>query len=180
MALELSAKPKETTTMDALGITLQQLLTQLISFLVLFILLYILAYKPIMGMLDSRSQKIKESLEAAETARLEAASSAEKVEAEIASARIDGQKIVAEARDAASKLRDQEQERAREEVESMLERARTEIGREKVAAVEDIRKEFAGLAITAAERIVEGSLDAKAHSTLIDKVLEEGLSGRNN
>ena len=100
--------------MDALGITLQQLLTQLISFLVLFILLYILAYKPIMGMLDSRSQKIKESLEAAETARLEAASSADKVEAQIASARVDGQKIVAEARDAASKLREQEQARARE------------------------------------------------------------------
>ena len=72
--------------MDALGITVQQLLTQLISFLILFFLLYKLAYGPIMGMLDSRSQKIKESLEAAETARLEAASSAEKVEAEIASA----------------------------------------------------------------------------------------------
>jgi F-type H+-transporting ATPase subunit b len=62
----------------------------------------------------------------------------------------------------------------------MLERANAEITREKDAAIEEVRKEFAGLAITAAERIVEGSLDAKAHSDLIDKVLEEGLSGRNN
>jgi F0F1-type ATP synthase membrane subunit b/b' len=46
--------------------------------------------------------------------------------------------------------------------------------------VEEVRKEFAGLAITAAERIVEGSLDAKSHSSLIDKVLEEGLSERKN
>jgi F-type H+-transporting ATPase subunit b len=130
--------------------------------------------------LDSRSQKIKDSLEAAETARLEAESSAEKVEAEIASARQDGQKIVAEARDAASKFREQEQGRAREEVEAMLGRARTEIAREKDATVEEVRKEFAALAIAAAERIVEGSLDAKAHSTLIDRVLEEGLSERKN
>jgi F-type H+-transporting ATPase subunit b len=166
--------------MDALGITLQQLLTQLVSFLILLFALYKLAYGPIMGMLDSRAEKIKASLEAAETARLEAASSAEKVEAEIASARVEGQKVIAEARDAASKLREQEQERAREEVESMLGRARAEIAREKDAAVEDVRKEFAGLAVSAAERIVEGSLDAKDHSTLIDKVLEEGLSERKN
>ncbi|HIM60171.1 MAG TPA: hypothetical protein EYM41_06280, partial [Dehalococcoidia bacterium] len=85
-----------------------------------------------------------------------------------------------EARDAASKFREQEQGRAREEVETMLGRARTEIAREKDAAVEEVRKEFAALAIAAAERIVEGSLDAKAHSTLIDRVLEEGLSERKN
>ena len=166
--------------MDALGITVQQLLTQFVSFLILFFLLYKLAYGPIMGMLDSRAQKIKDSLEAAETARLEAASSAERVEAEIAAARVEGQKIVAEARDAASKLREQEQDRARADVESMIERARTEIAREKEASVEEVRKEFAGLAITAAERIVEGSLDAKSHSSLIDKVLEDGIGERKN
>ena len=92
--------------MDALGITVQQLLTQLVSFLVLFFLLYKLAYNPIVGMLDTRSQKIKKSLEAAEAARVEAASSANKVEAEIAAARQEGQGIVAEAREAALKLRD--------------------------------------------------------------------------
>ena len=76
--------------MEALGITLQQLLTQLVSFLILFFLLYKLAYTPIVGMLDSRAKKIKESLEMAEVARLEAVSSAERVESEIASARQEG------------------------------------------------------------------------------------------
>ena len=78
----LGTRNSKGTNMDALGITLQQLLTQLVSFLILFFLLYKLAYGPIVGMLDSRSQKIKDSLEAAETARLEAESSAEKVEAD--------------------------------------------------------------------------------------------------
>ena len=122
----LGTRNSKGTNMDALGITVQQLLTQLVSFLILFFLLYKLAYGPIVGMLDSRSQKIKDSLEAAETARLEAESSAEKVEAEIASARQDGQKIVAEARDAASKFREQEQGRAREEVEARLRERRTQ------------------------------------------------------
>ena len=166
--------------MDALGITVQQLLTQLVSFLFLFFLLYKLAYNPIVGMLDARSQKIKKSLEAAEAARDEAASSANKVEAEIAAARQEGQGIVAEAREAALKLRDQEQVRGREEVESMLDRAKIDIEREKDAAIEDVRKEFAGLAITAAEQIVQGSLDRNDHSDLIDRVLEEGFSERKN
>ncbi len=166
--------------MEALGITLQQLLTQLVSFLILLFLLYKLAYAPIVGMLDSRAQKIKESLETAEAARLEAVSSAERVESEISVARQEGQKIITDAREAALKLREQEQNRAREEVETMLNRARSEIVREKDAAVEEVRKEFAGLAVTAAERIVERSLDDKSHSGLIDAVLKEGLNERKN
>ena len=62
----------------------------------------------------------------------------------------------------------------------MLNRARSEIVREKDAAVEEVRKEFAGLAVTAAERIVERSLDDKSHSGLIDAVLKEGLNERKN
>ena len=166
--------------MEALGITLQQLLTQLVSFLILFFLLYKLAYTPIVGMLDSRAKKIKESLEMAEVARLEAESSADRVESEIASARQVGQKIISDAREAASKLREQEQSRARAEVESMLDRATSEIAREKDSAIEEVRKEFAGLAVTAAERIVERSLDAKSHSSLIDAVLKEGINERKN
>jgi len=166
--------------MEDLGITLPQLLTQLISFLILFFALYKMAYKPIMGMLDSRAEKIKESLEAAETARLEAASSAEKVEAEIATARIEGQKIIADMSDAAKKVGEQIELKARGEADAILAKNEAAIAQATTAAVEEIRKEFAGLAIAAAEKIVEGSLDAKAHSNLIDKVLEEGLSGRNN
>ena len=55
--------------MGALGISISQLLTQVISFLILFFLLYKLAYGPLIKMLDSRSAKIKESLDAAEKAK---------------------------------------------------------------------------------------------------------------
>ena len=62
----------------------------------------------------------------------------------------------------------------------MLDRAREEIRREREAAVEEVRREFAGIAILAAERIVEQSLDEDAHKDLIDRVLTEGLDARNN
>jgi F-type H+-transporting ATPase subunit b len=166
--------------MGGLGITLPGLLTQLVSFLVLFGLLYLVLYKPMTRMLDSRSSRIRESLEAADRARQEAASSAEQVERELGDARNQGQALIAEARTAASQFRQQEDARTRAEMEAMLERARAEIERERDAAVEQVRRQFADLAITAAERVVERSLDKDAHAQLIDKVLEEGLAKRRN
>ena len=53
------------------GITLPGLLTQLVSFLVLFGALYLVLYKPMTRMLDSRSLRIRESLESADRARQE-------------------------------------------------------------------------------------------------------------
>ncbi len=166
--------------MGGLGITIPGLLTQLVSFLVFFGLLYLILYKPVTRMLDGRSQRIRESLEAADRAQQQAASSAEQVERELAAARQQGQDLIAEARTAAGRFRSQEEERTREEMAAMLERARAEIERERDAAVEQVRRQFADLAITAAERVVERSLDRDAHSELIDRVLEEGLAERRN
>ncbi len=166
--------------MDALGIDLPRLLTFLIGFTVIAVFLRLFLYGPIIRMLDQRADRIRESLEAAEKARAEAASSAERVEQELANARREGQSLIAEAREAAVKLRDQEMERTQARVDEMVERAREEIRREREAAVEEVRSEFAGIAILAAERIVEQSLDEDAHRELIDRVLEEGMNARNN
>ena len=166
--------------MSGLGINLPGLVTQLVSFLILFAVLYKLLYGPITRALDERSTKIRESLEAADRAREQAASSAERVEEELNEARQQGQVLIAEAREAAANFRQQEEARTRSDMEGLLERARAEIERERDAAVEEVRQEFAGLAISAAERVVERSLDAAAHTELIDRVLEEGLSERSN
>ena len=166
--------------MGGLGITLGGLLTQLVSVLIIFGLLYLVLYKPMTRMLDARAQRIRENLEAADQARQEAASSAEQVERELAEARNQGQALIGEARTAANQFRQQEDARTRTEMEAMLERARSEIERERDAAVEQVRAQFADLAITAAEQVVERSLDKDSHAQLIDKVLEEGLAKRRN
>ena len=52
--------------LGSLGIVPSTLIAQIINFLVLFGLLYFVAYKPIMRMLDERSNKIKESIDQTE------------------------------------------------------------------------------------------------------------------
>lgn len=166
--------------MEALGINLPGLTTQLVSFLILFAVLAKLLYGPIQKTLNERTERIRESLEAADRAKEEAASSAERVEAEITRARVQGQDLIADAREAAGRYREEQEGRARTEADALIERARAEIGRERDAAVEQVRLEFSGLAISAAERIVNKSLDGPTHRELIESVLREGLEDRKN
>ena len=58
----------------------------------------------------------------------------------------------------------------------MIARAHSEIQRERDEAVEKVRREFASLAIVAAEKVINTSLDKEQHRKLIEDVLEESLS----
>ena len=160
--------------MEALGINLAGLLTQLVSFIILLLVLYKFLYGPVMRALDQRSQRIRESLDAAQVARDEAAVSREESERHLEAARAEGQQLVAQAREVADRFREEEMAKARQEIEASTARAEANIQSERDAAIEELRREFAGLAVTAAERVIERSLDESAHRELIDKVLEEG------
>ena len=59
--------------MGALGINLPGLIAQIINFLLLMGILYMVLYKPVLRMLDQRSQRIKDSLEKAEQLQQESA-----------------------------------------------------------------------------------------------------------
>ena len=160
--------------MGALGISISGLVTQMVSFLILFGVLYALLYKPVLRMLDQRSDRIRESLETAQKARDDAARSQEEMQGQIEAARAEGQSMIAQAREVADRFREEELAKARQEIDTERTRAQANIQRERDAAIEELRREFSGLAISAAERVVERSLDESMHRDLIDKVLEEG------
>ncbi|MCH7809935.1 MAG: hypothetical protein IH863_05075, partial [Chloroflexi bacterium] len=61
--------------------------------------------------------------------------------------------------------------------EQMIGRASQEIQRERDAAISDLRREFADLTITAAERVIRRSLDRKAHGEIIEEVLADEQTG---
>ena len=89
-------------------------------------------------------------------------------------ARAEGQQLIAQAREVADRFREEEIAKAREEIEGERARAQTNIQRERDAAIEEVRREFAGLAMTAAERVIDRSLDESTHRDLIEEVLGEG------
>ena len=166
--------------MGALGINLIGLITQVVGFVAIVVLLTWLLYKPLLRVLDQRSERIRESLEASERAREEAAKSQEEMQQQLEESRTEGQQLIAQAREVADRFREEELAKARDEIAAQRSRAEADIQRERDAAIEDLRREFAGLAITAAERVIERSLDEDDHRALIESVLEEGARASRN
>ena len=161
-----------------LGINLPSLVAYLVNFILLLGILGFFAYKPLMRMLDERTERIRESLEAADRAREEAASAQEAIQGQIDEARREGQRIMDQTREAAERFRTEEMDKARQEAEAFVARAKADIARERDTALQEVRASFGDLAITAAERVIRSSLDRTAHESLIKQVLEEGESLR--
>ncbi len=159
--------------MEALGLNLPQLIAQIVGILVLLFILKKLLYGPLLKVIDERSERIRESLEAAERTKEEAATNQEQMQEDMQKAREEGQQMIAQARDVAARFRDEEMAKAREEIAAERSKAEADIQRERDAAIEDLRREFAGLAISAAEQVVERSLSESDHRDIIDRVIEE-------
>ena len=159
--------------LSGLGINWYGLLGQIISFTVLLVLLYIFAYKPIRRMLDERSQRIKDSMDQAEAIREQSARTDEEVKARLEEARKEGQATVTQAVAIGERLKEETRQEAHREAEIFIDRARTEIQMERDQAIDQLRKEFVDLAILAAEKVINESLDKAAHQRLIEEVLEQ-------
>ena len=87
---------------------------------------------------------------------------------------MEGRAIISESRKIAQKFRDEELAKVKADLESERLKAQANIQREKDVAIQELRKEFAGLAVDAAERVIGKSVDPKIHKDLIEQVLKEG------
>jgi len=161
----------------ALGINLPSLIAQIINFTILLVLFSWLFRKFVFPMLDERKKRIEEGLQASEEAKQQLASTEQQVAEEIAKARQEAQGLVAQAQQAAARVQEEGRQAARAETEQILERARAEIQLERDAAINDLRKEFADITISAAEKVIDRSLDRQAHSDIIEQVLADAPIG---
>ncbi len=160
----------------SLGINMPVLLAQIINFIILFGLLYLVAYKPIMRMLDERSRKIKDSMEQTEYIKQQAERAEGEAEKRIDAAAKEGQEAIARAVRTGEGVKREAQQQAKEEAEALVTRARAEIRRERDEAIDDLRKEFADITIAAAGKVIDRTLDKKAHREIIEKVLDESTT----
>ncbi len=156
-----------------LGINWHGLLSQLIIFVLLVAILDLVGYKPIMKMLDERSRRVKDSMELADKIKADSARSEQTVKEQIEQSRREGQNIVAQAARIGDRVKEEARAEARKETEALIARARSEIQMERDEAFAELRKEFADVAIMAAEKVINKSLDKKTHQQLIEQVMEQ-------
>ncbi len=161
-----------------LGISLPYLVAFMVNFLLLLGLLTLVLYKPMTKTLDERAAKIRESLEKAEQIKQESVRAEESVKAQIEAGRKEGQAILAQAAQNAERVKEEAKAEARKEAEAIVVKAQAQIQSDREESFNKLRREFADLAVLAAEKVIEQSLDKKAHEKLIEKVLEEGLASK--
>lgn len=159
--------------MDAVGINWPGLLTQLISFLILFLLLKKFLYRPVIKMLEDRAEKIKTSLEVADKVKQEAEQTTAANESLMLKAREESQALISESREQAKKIKESELEKSKLQIEIERKRALDEIRSEEDKIINNIRSEFSGLAISAAEKIIEREVNENNHKEIIQLFLEK-------
>ncbi len=156
-----------------LGINTPMLIAQVVNFGILFIVLRFAAYKPILKMMDARSNKIKESLEQAERIKQQAAVAEQETAKRIEEANASGQKIVGQAVQAAEEVKRRAVQDAKKEADALLVKAQAEIIQEKEEAISELRKEVADLAVMVAGKAISASLDKETQRKIIDNALKE-------
>jgi F-type H+-transporting ATPase subunit b len=159
--------------LEALGINLGYIVSQIINFTLLAALLYFVAYKPILRMLDERSERIKKGLDDAELASRKAAEMEQVFEQRLAEARKEGQEIIAQATQMSETARQDILETAREESRALVEKAKEEIARERDFAMSELRQQVADLSLTISEKVIGKALDENRQRQLIAEFLEQ-------
>ena len=163
-----------------IGINLPLLIAFIINFVILFALLSLFLYKPVMKMLDERSKRIKEGVERAEATKEEYARAGEEVKKLISKAREEGQVLVSQAALVGERLKEEAKEGARKEAQAIVDRTRAELEEERDRIIDDLRREFVDISISAAEKVIKETLDRERHRRLIEETLEESAAFKDN
>jgi F-type H+-transporting ATPase subunit b len=156
-----------------LGINLPVLIAQIVNFTILLVILRMVAWGPLTKMLDERRERIAESLSAADQAKAQAAESERSIQDQLEASRREGQALVAQAQEISTRIQAEARTIAQADADALLGRARNEIQLERDQAIAELRKEFADLTITAAEKVINQSLDRNQHRRLIDEALAQ-------
>jgi F-type H+-transporting ATPase subunit b len=155
----------------AIGVDPRALAFQLVNFAILFWVLKKVAYKPILAILSDRQKKIEDSLKTAtqiEKDRLEMADERERL---IKKAREEAETIVGRARSEAAETVKEAEVKASAKAEQILADAHGRIETDITAARQSLKKEMAGLVISATATIIDEKLDAQKDEALLEKAL---------
>ena len=160
---------------ETTGLTVQPywVLVAIVQFLLLFFLLQKFLWGPIQKTLQTRADRIREGLEAAEAAKRERALMQAEVERLLADARREAAALSERAAKAAEAAAADIRTQAKQESDRIRERAKADAEQLHQQTISQLRGEVAAMAVLAAGRILGKEVDAKTHQALIERSLDE-------
>ena len=145
-----------------------------IIFAIVFFILARFGFPVITGMVEKRSKRINDSLEAARIAEEALEHLSQEKERILSDTKVEQEKLMKEAAAERDRMILQAQNQARAEADKIMSEAREQIRQEKEAALRDIRKEVAIVSMAIAEKVVRKDLSSeKKKKKLLDTLVNE-------
>jgi F-type H+-transporting ATPase subunit b len=154
-----------------LGLNVPGLLWHAINFIVLFLLLRQFLFKPVVGMLDARAQRVRDSMEQADQARRAAQQAEADRQALLAETRREAEQIRNRADEQAKRILADAESRAQERQRQIEQQAEASARQIEERVMAQLRAQLADLVVTAVERVTRGALDANAQRGLVQQFL---------
>jgi F-type H+-transporting ATPase subunit b len=154
-----------------LGLNWPGLIWHAINFIVLFLLLRQFLFKPVVGMLDARAQRVRESMEQADQARRAAEQSEADRQALLAETRREAEQIRARADEQAKRIVADAEARAHERQQQIEAQAEASARQIEERVMSQVRAQLADLVVTAVDRVTRSALDANAQRGLVQQFL---------
>jgi F-type H+-transporting ATPase subunit b len=143
------------------------------AFVVLLGVLWKFGLPPVRNMMKRREDRIRDDLERAERARLEAEEELAQYRRQMADARNESARILQEARDSADEVKRQMRTQADAEAADIRSRAQEDARHAADSAAADLQRQVADLSIELAERIVERNLDRDTQLALVESYISQ-------
>jgi F-type H+-transporting ATPase subunit b len=161
---------------DLLLPKLGEWIPMLLAFLILWFVLAKFGWPAFMGMIDKRTATIKDSLERAETAKIESERLLEENRLQLEEAKKQAAQIIADAKTTGDTVRAEMMAQAQEDARLLVEKARDVIETEKRAAIAQLQSSVADLSVSVAGRLIGQDLSDADHRRLIEHYLTEAGS----
>jgi F-type H+-transporting ATPase subunit b len=149
------------------------LIGQLVAFVVFVIFCMKYVWPPIVGAIEERQKTIADGLAASDRAAKDLELAQEKATAQLKDAKAQAAEIIEAAKKRETQIVEEAAVKAQAEKDKILAAGHAEIETERNQAKEELRQQVAVLAVAGAEKILERSIDAAAHSDILDKLVAE-------
>lgn len=144
-----------------------------INMVVLYIVLRKILFKPVTQFMENRIKSIKDAIDNAEKAKLEAADLKQQYDFKLHAAKDEADKIINDSNVRANKEYDTILSTAKQDAQGVMTKASKEIERERAQMLKEIKNQVASLALAAATKVIEVNMDTATNRALVDKFIDE-------
>ncbi|PLS82293.1 MAG: ATP synthase F0 subunit B [Chloroflexi bacterium] len=159
--------------MDALGIDLGAFIWYLVNFVILLAVLQRFLYRPLLGAMQTRETRIRESIENAEQVKQQVARAQQDYEARINEARQEAARIVAQANERAGVSAQEIIAQAQAEAQRIQLEAREQAQQEREQLLRGLQAQLSNLVIQTASTVVGQELKGNGHDRLIQQSIAD-------